>query len=684
MTKLLLLFLTALLSIPATAMTCASMTEPAYLAHELDDMTGRVTQTGYRSEVLRRERVRLQLALRAIERRPTAEHDFDNTLGAFDRALSRYGSIVSWLMFLSRSGLEVDKDETVRMIGESSKLFSALYKNEGLFAALTHVEPRTPEQTALRDIVAKEFRDAGVGRTPDVLRRATALEEEAAQLKHQFNERLRTADSLERFTRAELSGLDDELLVSLPREDELYAVNVGDPRFRAAILTSAVNEDTRRRAYLKAFGRARGNLDILGRLYQINDELARVLQNKSYLDSRIDETTLPRNAGNVRALLADLNRALETPRNARLASMQASKGAALAPWDIQFYDAKLMSGHADISEYLPADQTPARVIAELGRLFGLEFRVVEGAKLWHESVTAYDVFDTRAGDRPVSRVYIDAYARPGKATGQAYVSAFATPHGHGPQFRAGAAILFTDIASWDARGSQGIPREKLSSFLHEMGHLLNAIFGRPLYAHLSPMSFCMEYVETPSSIAERLVEYPGFMARISGRRGDGARVPAELVRMPREYSFTASPFYHRITLLDRLMLTDLDLGINTGGDAMAEYRRAFANYYGIQTVEEDRFPEIFHHQPSHYAGIFYSYIWAIVTAANVIPRIDAHGGLDQPAGAAYFRDHVLTQTRERAPADILDAVVGGPVKAAPVLELMGVGEVTKSGRPAEN
>ena len=62
-------------------------------------------------------------------------------------------------------------------------------------------------------------------------------------------------------------------------------------------------------------------------------------------------------------------------------------------------------------EYFPYPRVKQGVLDITSKLFGIEYRPVKDAKVWHPDVETYDVYE---GKRLLGRIYLDMYPRDGK------------------------------------------------------------------------------------------------------------------------------------------------------------------------------------------------------------------------------------------------------------------------------
>ena len=62
-----------------------------------------------------------------------------------------------------------------------------------------------------------------------------------------------------------------------------------------------------------------------------------------------------------------------------------------------------------------------------GRLFGVRYEPVTDAGVWHEEVTAYDVFDVDGDGEPRGRIFLDLHPRKGKYN---HAAQFTLTEGH--------------------------------------------------------------------------------------------------------------------------------------------------------------------------------------------------------------------------------------------------------------
>src|SRR2546428_8404623 len=95
----------------------------------------------------------------------------------------------------------------------------------------------------------------------------------------------------------------------------------------------------------------------------------------------------------------------------------------LEPWDPTYYIERVRAEQysfsaQEVRPYFQFEKVRDGIFSITGELFGVRFKRVAGAPVWHESVETYDVFDD--GDR-LGRVYPHLHPPPGKVNHPAAV-----------------------------------------------------------------------------------------------------------------------------------------------------------------------------------------------------------------------------------------------------------------------
>ena len=223
------------------------------------------------------------------------------------------------------------------------------------------------------------------------------------------------------------------------------------------------------------------NMAVLDRMLVARAELAHAIGFETFADLDMSD----RMVGSVSAASAFIDRvaAASQPRATReyqeflQRKRQDVPGAtAVNAWENPYYTELVRRSSYDfdalsIREYFPYDRVRQGVLDVTSRLFGVTYRPVKDAPVWHPAVETYEVLD---GDERVARICFDMHPRPNKRE----------RHGAGVdrsrRRRRTPPPEIVVVASVPG-GQPGDPglltHDDARNLFHEFGHALGAVFA---------------------------------------------------------------------------------------------------------------------------------------------------------------------------------------------------------------
>jgi peptidyl-dipeptidase Dcp len=206
------------------------------------------------------------------------------------------------------------------------------------------------------------------------------------------------------------------------------------------------------------------------------------------------------------------------------------------------------------------------------------------------------------------------------------------------------------------KGAAGEPvlvsLDDVRTLFHEFGHSLHDLLQDITYSSLSGTP--RDFVELPSQINEQWVFTRELLDRFARHYQTGAPLPEALIEKVRE-SETFSQGYKTV---EAVAAAILDLELHTLPDGIFEpkaFEREMLERIGMprEIALRHRLQHFDHLFGSDgYSGLYYSYLWADVMAADGWQAFLENGGPWDPAVAERFRTHILStgNTSDRAEA----------------------------------
>ena len=607
-------------------------------------------------------------SLEASGARPTVE----SLLEPLDRVLARVQnlSVHGSLLF----GVHPDAEVRAagREVSEAAERFLNQYRlNGALYAALGRLDlsgADAPTAFAVRKM-RREMRRAGAETDAETRTRLLTVSNSVDRTSNQFMENLAHFErSIEVDGPEALRGLPTDFLATHPPDARgRVRVTTRYPDFRPVM--AYCDDANVRRALLHEFmNRAHPeNVPVLRELLALRAEFARTLGYPHYAAFALEDKMIG-TPGAAHELLDRLRGLLWDPARRDLERYLERKrrdqpgATALDPWDGElfgsgYYDGKIRNEEFGVDarvlrDYLPYGRVRDGLLGLCRDLFGLSFTRAASAAVWHPSVEAYDV---RQGDRPLGRCYFDLVPREGKFT---HAACFAVREGVAgiqyPQASLVCNFLDPNVAPEEAR----MEWRDVVTFFHEFGHLLHALLsGQPRWRYNGQAQVEWDFIEAPSQLFEEWARDPATLATFARNPDTGAGIPTDLLERLRGAEALGRPS----RLLRQVALSAISLDYYEhdppGVDPAVSYRSEWDRYYPW------RFPDDYHPESSFghltgYSAFYYTYVWSVVIARDLLSPFLEKGTLTDPGVAARYASEILAPGSSRPAAELIRAYLG--------------------------
>lgn len=591
------------------------------------------------------------------------EPDFENTIGAFDKA-GELLTKVSSVFFAQASANTNDSIQNIEM--EISPRLAGYYDeitlNPDLFLRVKQVYEKqqnlnlAPEQKFILENLYKQFvrNGANLGKEDqDTLRK---INQRLSVLGVQFSQNvLEETNNYRLFVGREgLAGL-PQSLKDAAAETAKAAGKEGEWAFttqRPSIfpfLQYSENRDLRRElfnAYINRGnnGNASDNNKILAEIVKLRAQRARLLGYESH-SHLVLEPRMAGNPDNVFNLLNNLwSKAVPVAQNEvkemqRIIDREGGKFR-LEPSDWWYYAEKLRKQKYDLDDnelrpYFKLDNVRDGVFTLANKLYGITFEPIEGCPLPHPEAQAYEVKEADGTHTGV--LFMDFHPRESKRQG-AWCDTYRKYH-----LDDGKSVtpIVTVVCNF-TRPTGDLPAllnlEEVETLFHEFGHALESLFCKKLY-NLSYIAW--DFVELPSQIMEHWVTEPELLNVYARHYQTGEPMPEALVKKIEKSRHFNQGFINTELLAASLL-------------DMAYYTLEHPVDIDVQEFEEQYFdkigliPEIvsryrstyFLHIIDGYDSGYYSYTWAAVLDHDAFEAFREKGVFDRTI-AESFRRNIL-------------------------------------------
>jgi len=616
------------------------------------------------------EAVRAELLRLANDPAPAT---IENLVAPLERAVARLrdANFQGSIMFSAHV------DEATRTAGREVAEACERFWNQQLVDPKLHARLRSVdlvgEEESTQFAVQKMLRDmrrAGVEKLPDQRAELLATANEIERVSNQF------AENIARLERAvlldgpgRLAGLPpDYATAHAPGPDGKIRITTQYPDF-LPIMAYCDDASVRRDLLFEFMNRAYPeNEAVLSELLRLRAKFAKDLGYASWaayaLETKMVERPaaarefLDRVAGTIRAAaIGELGQFLERKRK------DFPEAERLEAWDSEvflgggYYDGKIRAERFGVDvralrAYLPYVRVRDGLFDLCRELFGLRIEAVPSAPTWHATVEAFDV--TRDGTH-LGRFYLDVVPRKGK---YGHAACFPVRQGLAGVSWPQSALLCNFLDPTVPLAEARMDWRDVVIFFHEFGHLLHALLaGRPVRLWNSPWNVEWDFVEAPSQLFEEWARDPATLNRFARDPDTGERIPAELLRRLHD----ADAFGRANRGLRQVAFSTISLDYYdrdpTGVDVAELFRTSWGKVYP-RPQSATYHPETAFGHLTGYSAFYYTYLWSVVIARDLLTPFQARQSLTDPETARRYAEEILAPGSVRPAAELIRRFLG--------------------------
>lgn len=597
------------------------------------------------------------------------ERTIDATLRAYNALLMNASASNAQAGLMS----EVHPEEAVRDAAreceqEVSRFYSDLALDRDMYDALAAVEVRDADAETKRfhAHTLRDYRRAGVDRSPEIRARLKAIDEELTKLGQAFSKNISEDVRAIEFTDPQrMAGLPEDFIAAhQPDKAGLVRITTDYPDYNP-FMTYAVDDELRHQLYIKF--RSRGdqhNEHVLHAILALRSEKAGLLGYANWADyvtadkmigsgakaaefiEKVWRLAAPRAAEDYAELLRQLRTV--DPSATEVCDWQKTwleHGVKIARYEV---DA------SEVRQYFPYERVLSGLLEITSEIFDLRYVAVEDAEVWHPSVQVYDVV---RGSAKLGRIYLDMHPREGKYK---HAAQFPLKDGvRGVQLPEGVLVCnFTDPA---VNQPALMEHDDVVTMFHEFGHLMHHVLGgHQQWITQSGVATEWDFVEAPSQMFEEWAWNATTLARFARHHATGAVMPAALVAKMRR----ADKFGLGTATVQQLFYAAISLGfhradpeaLTPGAGQLAEIQRLQQQYTPFSFVPGTKFHASFGHLVG-YSAMYYTYQWSLVIAKDLLTPFETRGLMDKGVTFSY-RDQVLAPGGSRDAAELVRNFLG--------------------------
>ncbi|XP_009607687.1 probable thimet oligopeptidase isoform X3 [Nicotiana tomentosiformis] len=420
-----------------------------------------------------------------------------------------------------------------------------------------------------------------------------------------------------------------------------------------------------RRAVAISYGRrCEANVTILEKLIQLRHKLARLLGFANYADYATD-VRMAKSSSKVFEFLESLSASLNDLAYRELSMVKAlkKKEEGECPFgmeDLPYYvkrvkDQQFRMNFGVIKQYFPINLVLSGIFKICQDLFGLDFKEVEGAEVWHPDVQLFSASDLSSKGL-VGYFYLDLYSRVGK---YAHTCVIALQNGllNNGSRQIPVALLVSQFEK-KVDGHPGLLQfPEVVNLFHEFGHVIHHICNCASFAKFSGLRLDPDFVEIPALLMENWCYENLSLRLISGFHQDITKpIKDELCKSLKKWrcSFSALKLKQEIfyCLFDQVIHSTENVDIS--GLFKHLYPKVMV---GLPLLEGINPASCFPRTAIGYEATCYSHIWSEVFAADIF-ALKFHDDIFNLQTGLQFRNKVLAPGGGKDPIEMLSEFLG--------------------------
>ena len=488
------------------------------------------------------------------------------------------------------------------------------------------------------------FEQSGVDKDESTRAQLAELSAEMLKVSQAFDRNIRNdRRQIELSSAAQMEGLPQDYIDRhAPNADGKIAITTDGPDF-VAFQLYAKDAELRKKLFFEYDNRGYpANEELLRRQLQLRSDYAQLLGYDDW-PSYATQDMMVGSSQAVSKFIADLREVVKSPKDREVEQSLARKrkdqpsAKRLEMWDRSFYRAQIQKENygldtQELRSYFAYPKVRDGILSVYAKLFGVEFRKVQGAKVWHDSVDAYELW---MDGHQQGRFYFDMHPREGKYK-HAAMQSFRTGTNEG---RLPTGVLMCNFPD-PAQGPALMEHAQVQVFFHEFGHLIHHMLGTGSpWVGESGIRTEWDFVEAPSQLLEEWAWDSTILAQFAHHHKTGEVIPAELVAQMRK----ASEFGKGMDMARQIFFAAFAYEAHTADPDALDFeklnRKIFSEHSPFAYPEGHHFYTAFGHIMGYSSNV-YTYQWSLVIAKEMFTRFEK-AGLDSAEVAKDYREKVL-------------------------------------------
>lgn len=357
-----------------------------------------------------------------------------------------------------------------------------------------------------------------------------------------------------------------------------------------------------------------------------------------------------------------LARAKEEAKDLQSMMDTEGKGEKLEAWDWWFYTEKLRKEKFNLDEeelrpYFKLENVRNGVFSLSNKLWGLEFKKLDGMPTYHPDVEMFEVTD--ADGSLIGVLYTDYFPRPGKRAG-AWMNNIVDQYKKDGVNHRPIIINVGNFTKPTADKPSLLNMDEVETLFHEFGHALHGLLSQTTYPSVSATNVARDFVELPSQIMENWCFEPQVMKTYAMHYQTNEVMPDALIEKIQQ----AATFNQGFTMTELLSAALLDMDYHSMKETAAfdvnAFEKASLDRIGLipEIIVRYRSTYFNHIFGGGYAAGYYGYTWAEVLDADAYQAFVETGDIYNQEVAKAYRENILEKGGSDDPMNLYRAFRG--------------------------
>ena len=556
------------------------------------------------------------------------------------------------LIQLNRAGLaylfsEVHPDMDVRdaaelCVQDINKFATELSLNREVYDKLKNINQNNLDYETSH-FLEKELLDfelAGVNKDEETRKKLTDLRAQIVVTGQEFDRNIREDKRFIEVSLDDLKGLPQDYIDSHKPNEFGKIIITTDYPDADPVKKYADKEDVRKKIFIEDMNRAYpSNDEVLKKLLILRHKYATLLGYETYADYSAEKNMLkPGNA--IGEFIENIVYIAEPRADADLKQMLAIKRMdnpktdTIHIWDRFYYVNKIRSedykiDFQELRSYFEYNNVKNGVLKSLEDFFDIKFNSAKGDS-WYKDVEIYDVLKN---GEIIGRIYLDMHPREGKYSHNATFSMITGVEGY--QLPSGSLVCnFPDPSKSDTPVLMEF--DDVSTFFHEMGHLLHHILANDhKWISLSGLSCEDDFVEIPSQLLEEFSWYPDILQRFAKHIETGEPIPADLVNLLKKSDSVGRGADFVMQQMFYAALSYKYHSVDPRNMHLLDTMKELQAQYSVYPYEEGTYFYASFGHLEGYASRYYTYMYDLVIVKDLFSVFEKNGIMDKNTWEKY-------------------------------------------------